>query len=149
MPPAAFAALAQPAIAAWRFNGRTALDAPARPPADDAHPGGFPRPCPLFINVWRQPHRQCLPDNPSYSRCFHRARLRRAAWRPRFQRGSASHRWPENPPPAKRCRSTAHRADSDVSDQLFRRHPISYSDIFRSPIPVIFDHVFAHLLTRV
>ncbi|WP_025245502.1 hypothetical protein [Candidatus Sodalis pierantonius] len=40
-------------------------------------------------------------------------------------------------------------ADSDVSDQLFRRHPISYSDIFRSPIPVIFDHVFAHLLTRV
>ncbi|MFT4466113.1 MAG: hypothetical protein ACMX3H_17930 [Sodalis sp. (in: enterobacteria)] len=39
-------------------------------------------------------------------------------------------------------------ADSDVSDHLFRRHPISYSDIFRSPIPVIFDHVFAHLLTR-
>ncbi|MFT4465272.1 MAG: tail fiber assembly protein [Sodalis sp. (in: enterobacteria)] len=39
-------------------------------------------------------------------------------------------------------------ANSDVSDHLFRRHPISYSDIFRSPIPVIFDHVFAHLLTR-
>ncbi|MCX2460036.1 plasmid SOS inhibition protein A [Citrobacter freundii complex sp. 2022EL-00972] len=38
--------------------------------------------------------------------------------------------------------------DSDVSDQRFRRYPISDSDIFRSPIPVISDHPLAHLLAR-
>ncbi|MFT4466120.1 MAG: hypothetical protein ACMX3H_18000 [Sodalis sp. (in: enterobacteria)] len=51
-------------------------------------------------------------------------------------------------PGARRTLTALLAADSDVSDHLFRRHPISYSDIFRSPIPVIFDHVFAHLLTR-
>ena len=36
--------------------------------------------------------------------------------------------------------------DSDMFDHRFRRYPISDSDIFRSPIPVISDHPLAHLL---